>query len=102
MSDHRGALDVRGLHVDYAVGSRRLRALHDVMLSVPAGHRMAIVGESGSGKSTLGLAMMGLLPRNSASASESLTIDGDPVDLSSPRSLRTRSAGAYPCCRKSA
>ena len=88
MSDHRGALDVRGLHVDYAVGSRRLRALHDVMLSVPAGHRMAIVGESGSGKSTLGLAMMGLLPRNSASASESLTIDGDPVDLSSPRSLR--------------
>lgn len=88
MSDHRGALDVRGLHVDYAVGPRRLRALHDVTLSVPAGHRMAIVGESGSGKSTLGLAMMGLLPRNSASACDSLTIDGEPVDFSSPRGLR--------------
>ena len=88
MNQQRGALDIQGLHVDYAVGSRRLRALHCVTVSVPAGHRMAIVGESGSGKSTLGLAVMGLLPRNSASASESLAIDGGPIDLSSPRSLR--------------
>lgn len=89
----RGALDIRGLHVDYAVGSRRLRALHDVTLAVPAGHRMAIVGESGSGKSTLGLALMGLLPKNSASRVESLSIDGKPVDLSSERSVRAVRGG---------
>lgn len=92
-SGHRGALDIRGLHVDYAVGPRRLRALHDITLAVPAGHRMAIVGESGSGKSTLGLALMGLLPRNSASVTESLSIDGEPVDLTSQRGVQAVRGG---------
>ncbi len=89
----RGALRIEGLSVDYAVDSGRLRALNDVTLSVPAGHRMAIVGESGSGKSTLGLAMMGLLPRNSASALEHLSIDDVAVDLTSAKQLRVLRGG---------
>jgi peptide/nickel transport system ATP-binding protein len=85
----RGALDVRSLSVTYAVGDRRLRALDSVSLAMPAGHRMAIVGESGSGKSTLGLALMGLLPRNSASHATHVSVDGATVDLASAKQLRT-------------
>jgi oligopeptide/dipeptide ABC transporter ATP-binding protein len=84
----RGALEVEALSVGYAVGGRRLRALNRVSLSMPAGHRMAIVGESGSGKSTLGLALMGLLPRNSASSVDAVRIDGETLDMRSPRQLR--------------
>jgi len=85
---HRGALDIDALSVAYAVGGRRLRALNHVSLTVPAGHRMAIVGESGSGKSTLGLALMGLLPRNSASTAADVRIDGASVDMGSAKQMR--------------
>ena len=85
---HRGALDIDALSVAYAVGGRRLRALNGVSLTVLAGHRMAIVGESGSGKSTLGLALMGLLPRNSASTAAGVRIDGASVDMGSAKQMR--------------
>ncbi len=84
----RGALEVEDLHVAYAVGDRRLRALNGVSLRVPAGHRMAVVGESGSGKSTLGLALMGLLPRNSAAAAAAVRLDGELLDITSSKALR--------------
>lgn len=83
-----GSLEIDKLSVAYAVGGQRLRALNAVSLSMPPGHRMAIVGESGSGKSTLGLALMGLLPRNSASTAAAVRVDGAIIDLASPRELR--------------
>lgn len=85
---HRGALEIDALSVAYAVGGQRLRALDAVSLRMAAGHRMAIVGESGSGKSTLGLALMGLLPRNSASTATGVRIDDAPVDMTSAKQLR--------------
>jgi len=50
-------LSVRGLTKDFQVGSlfsrRRVRALNNVDLDIPAGRIVALVGESGSGKSTI-------------------------------------------------
>ena len=86
--ERRGALDIEGLTVGYAVGGQLLRALNGVSLNIPAGHRMAIVGESGSGKSTLGLALMGLLPRNSTSTAQNMRIDGASIELRSAKQLR--------------
>jgi len=51
-------LEVRNIHVSYAVGSRRLQALAGVNLHVKRGETVGLVGESGSGKSTLALTVM--------------------------------------------
>ena len=88
-----GAIEIEGLSVDYAVGGRRLRALNNVVLDMPAGHRMAVVGESGSGKSTLGLALMGLLPRNSETRSKAVRIDSDTIAITSPKAMRSVRGG---------
>lgn len=44
---------LRGVTRDFTVGGRRLRAVHDVTLTVDKAETVAVVGESGSGKSTL-------------------------------------------------
>ena len=56
-------LEVRGLTVDFT-GTRGIRAVDGVDLSVATRERLAIVGESGSGKSQLLLACTGLLAAN--------------------------------------
>lgn len=59
----RGApvLEVRGLCVDYYSGSRPLRAVADVDLTLRRGEVLGLAGESGSGKSTLAQAAIRLL-----------------------------------------
>lgn len=56
------ALVAEGVSVEFGRGRRRMRAVAEVSLSVPAGRTVAIVGESGSGKSTVARAMAGLVP----------------------------------------
>ncbi|HEX3993429.1 MAG TPA: ATP-binding cassette domain-containing protein, partial [Acetobacteraceae bacterium] len=57
-------LELRKLSTHYvsAQGSRVVRAVDDVTLTINAGETLGIVGESGSGKSTLALTILRVLP----------------------------------------
>jgi len=55
---------------------RRTVAVDGVSLSLARGQTLGIVGESGSGKSVTALAVMGLLPKESAEVSGAVTFDG--------------------------
>jgi len=68
-------VDIRGLTVDFRQGSRVIRALHGIDLSIAPGEALGLVGESGSGKSVTWLAALGLLP-GSAIIGGSARIEG--------------------------
>ncbi|MQA97915.1 MAG: ATP-binding cassette domain-containing protein [Streptosporangiales bacterium] len=55
-------LEARSMTVHLRDGSRTVRAVDDVGLTIQAGECVGIVGESGSGKSMLGRALVRLLP----------------------------------------
>src|SRR5262249_53441740 len=55
---------------------RVTRAVDGVSLAVARGRTLGVVGESGSGKSVTFLAVMGLLPKRSASVSGHIRFDG--------------------------
>jgi peptide/nickel transport system ATP-binding protein len=55
---------------------RALHAVDAVDLDVPNGSTLGLVGESGSGKSVTSLAIMGLLPKQSAEITGSIRFDG--------------------------
>ena len=59
-------LDVRDLSVEFDGQAGRFRAVDGVSFNVSRGEVLGIVGESGCGKSVTSLALMGLLPRRTA------------------------------------
>ncbi len=59
-------LEVEDLHVHFKTSHGTVRAVEGVTYKVHAGEMVAIVGESGSGKSVSALAVMRLLPPNTA------------------------------------
>jgi peptide/nickel transport system ATP-binding protein len=70
-------LDVTSLTVRYTSRTPSVLAVADVSLSVAPGQCLGLVGESGSGKSTIGLAVQGLLTRETqVTADGGLVIDG--------------------------
>jgi ATP-binding cassette, subfamily B, heavy metal transporter len=81
---------VRFDHVDFHYEANR-RILHDVSLSVPAGHTVAIVGPSGAGKSTVSR----ILYRFYDVAGGSVSIDGQDIRDVTQASLRA-SIGIVP------
>jgi peptide/nickel transport system ATP-binding protein len=71
-------LRVRDLSLSFRVRDRAIPVLASVDLTVARGEIVALVGESGSGKSSLGLAIQGLLDRDSApSVSGSIEVCGE-------------------------
>jgi peptide/nickel transport system ATP-binding protein len=79
------AMAATGLHKDFRLGRGQvLHAVRDVSLSLFQGAVVALVGESGSGKSTVAK----LLAGQERLTSGSITLDGEPVDVSTRRAFR--------------
>jgi peptide/nickel transport system ATP-binding protein len=85
-------LQVRDLDVTLHRDGRAIHALRGVSLEIRPREIVALVGESGSGKSTLGLAIQGLLPRESDPiVTGSVLVDGqEMVGAPAGAALRVR------------
>ena len=72
-------LELQSLCTHYvsARGTRIVRAVEEVSLSIKAGETLGIVGESGSGKSTLALSILRLLPPAMRAAGGRVLFEGD-------------------------
>jgi oligopeptide/dipeptide ABC transporter ATP-binding protein len=69
-------------------GTRVVRAVDDVSLSIRAGETLGIVGESGSGKSTLALTIMRLLPPAARIAAGRMLFEGEDLLKKSDAEMR--------------
>ncbi len=86
-------LQIKGLSVDYGLGSHAVRAVRDVSLTLNRGEVLGLAGESGSGKSTLAYGLTRLLPPPGVVSAGRVIYyppDGEPVDVLSlsPAGLR--------------
>jgi peptide/nickel transport system ATP-binding protein len=82
-------LEVEDLHVTFATERGEVKAVQGVSLSLDQGKTLGIVGESGSGKTVLSRAIMGLLPRQSATQTGSVRYRGDEI-LNAPNAQLRR------------
>jgi peptide/nickel transport system ATP-binding protein len=72
----RSILDIRGLTVTFTGGSKPVRALDGVDLSLAEGEVIALLGESGSGKSVTLRSLLRLHPPRKSRVEGSVTADG--------------------------
>jgi peptide/nickel transport system ATP-binding protein len=72
-------LEVDDLHVSFATPRGAVQAVQGVSLQLEQGKTLGIVGESGSGKTVLSRAIMGLLPRHSATQTGSVRYEGTEI-----------------------
>jgi len=75
-------------HYVSAQGSRVVRAVDEVSLSLNAGETLGIVGESGSGKSTLALTMLRVLPPAARIVSGRILFEGEDLVAKSDAEMR--------------
>jgi peptide/nickel transport system ATP-binding protein len=70
-------LEVRDLSVGITKGSKHLRPVNGIDITINAGEIVALAGESGSGKTLTALSIMRLLPPAAAITGGSIRCDGD-------------------------
>ena len=81
-------LDNLSTHYVSAKGTRVVRAVQDVSLTLQAGETLGIVGESGSGKSTLALTIMRVLPPAARIVSGRMLFEGEDLVQKSDEEMR--------------
>ena len=83
-------LELRNLSTHYvsAGGTRVVRAVDEVSLSLEAGSTLGIVGESGSGKSTLALTILRLLPPAAQITGGEILFEGEDLRAKSDVEMR--------------
>ena len=83
-------LELRNLSTHYvsARGTRVVKAVDEVTLTLDAGETLGVVGESGSGKTTLALSILRLLPPSAANAGGEIFFDGEDLLTKSPEEIR--------------
>src|SRR5688572_11452255 len=93
MHDARGStplLELQNLSTHYvsARGTRVVRAVDDMSLTLRAGETLGIVGESGSGKSTLALTILRTLPPAARIAGGRILFEGEDLVQKSEADMR--------------
>jgi peptide/nickel transport system ATP-binding protein len=83
-------VEAEGLTVNFVGGTKPVRAVADVNLTLHPGEVLALLGESGSGKSVTLRALMRLLPERRAVIGGKIMVDGHDV-----RALSNRDLSAY-------
>jgi oligopeptide/dipeptide ABC transporter ATP-binding protein len=81
-------LDKISTHYVSAQGTRVVRAVDEVSLSIDHGETLGIVGESGSGKSTLALTIMRVLPPAARIVSGRMLFEGEDLVTKSDEEMR--------------
>jgi oligopeptide/dipeptide ABC transporter ATP-binding protein len=81
-------LDNLSTHYVSAKGTRVVRAVQDISLSIHAGETLGIVGESGSGKSTLALTIMRVLPPAARIVGGRMLFEGEDLVQKSDEEMR--------------
>jgi oligopeptide/dipeptide ABC transporter ATP-binding protein len=83
-------LEVRNLSTHYisSRGSRVVRAVDDVTLTINAGETLGVVGESGSGKSTLALTILRVLPTAAHIVGGQMIFEGEDLVRKSDAEMR--------------
>ncbi len=83
-------LELRNVSTHYvsASGTRVVRAVEDVSLTVNARQTLGIVGESGSGKSTLALTLLRVLPPAARIVHGQILLDGEDLIQKSEEEMR--------------
>jgi oligopeptide/dipeptide ABC transporter ATP-binding protein len=81
-------LDHLSTHYVTARGTRVVRAVDEVSLTLRAGETLGVVGESGSGKTTLALSILRLLPTAARIVSGALRFEGEDLLAKSPAEMR--------------
>ncbi len=87
---NRPLLELRNLSTHYvsARGSRVVRAVDDVTLTINTGETLGIVGESGSGKSTLALTILRVLPPAARIVAGQMMFEGEDIVQKSDAEMR--------------
>ena len=81
-------LDNLSTHYVSSKGTRVVRAVQDISLTIHAGETLGIVGESGSGKSTLALTIMRVLPPAARIVAGRMLLDGEDLVPKSDEEMR--------------